>query len=42
MVRENDKPAIRLYEKNGFVIEGLHRNAVCIRKACLPLRLCRS
>lgn len=29
-VRENNKPAIALYEKFGFVIEGIHRNAVCI------------
>lgn len=29
-VRENNKPAIALYEKLGFQVEGLHRNAVCI------------
>ncbi len=29
-VRENNKPAISLYEKLGFVVEGLHRNAVRI------------
>jgi len=29
-VRENNKPAIALYEKIGFVREGLHRNAVRI------------
>lgn len=29
-VREKNKPAIRLYEKLGFVVEGLHRNAVRI------------
>ncbi|KTC85433.1 MULTISPECIES: GNAT family N-acetyltransferase [Legionella] len=29
-VRENNKSAIALYEKVGFVVEGLHRNAVCI------------
>lgn len=29
-VRENNKPAIALYEKIGFVMEGLHRNAVRI------------
>lgn len=29
-VRENNKLAIKLYEKFGFVVEGIHRNAVCI------------
>jgi ribosomal protein S18 acetylase RimI-like enzyme len=29
-VRENNKSAISLYTKHGFVIEGLHRNAVRI------------
>lgn len=29
-VRENNKLAINLYEKFGFVVEGIHRNAVCI------------
>lgn len=29
-VRENNKPAISLYEKFGFFIEGIQRNAVCI------------
>jgi ribosomal protein S18 acetylase RimI-like enzyme len=29
-VRENNKPAISLYKKHGFVVEGLHRNAVRI------------
>lgn len=29
-VRENNKPAIALYEKFCFVVEGLHRNAVLI------------
>lgn len=29
-VRENNKPAIALYEKFGFIVEGIHRNAVCI------------
>ncbi|RDI47003.1 GNAT family N-acetyltransferase [Aquicella lusitana] len=29
-VREHNKPAIALYEKLGFKMEGLHRNAVCI------------
>jgi ribosomal protein S18 acetylase RimI-like enzyme len=29
-VRENNKRAIALYEKEGFLIEGLHRNAVRI------------
>ncbi len=29
-VRENNKRAIALYEKQGFLIEGLHRNAVRI------------
>jgi len=29
-VREHNIPAIRLYEKKGFVIEGIHRNAVRI------------
>ena len=29
-VREHNKPAIALYEKLGFRIEGLHHNAVCI------------
>jgi len=29
-VRENNKSAIALYEKFGFVTEGVHRNAVCI------------
>ena len=29
-VRENNKPAIALYEKFGFVAEGIHRNGVCI------------
>jgi ribosomal protein S18 acetylase RimI-like enzyme len=29
-VREHNKPAIALYEKLGFQVEGLHRNAVCI------------
>lgn len=29
-VREKNKPAIALYEKLGFKIEGFHKNAVCI------------
>lgn len=29
-VREHNKPAIALYEKLGFTVEGLHRNAVRI------------
>lgn len=29
-VREQNKPAIALYEKHGFVIEGVHKNGVCI------------
>jgi ribosomal protein S18 acetylase RimI-like enzyme len=29
-VRENNKPAIALYKKFGFLEEGLHVNAVCI------------
>ncbi|HSW92996.1 MAG TPA: GNAT family N-acetyltransferase [Gammaproteobacteria bacterium] len=29
-VREHNKPAIALYEKLGFQVEGLHRNSVCI------------
>ena len=29
-VRENNKAAIALYEKFGFVAEGVHQNAVCI------------
>lgn len=29
-VREHNKPAIALYEKLGFRVEGLHRNAVLI------------
>lgn len=29
-VRENNKPAIALYEKFGFVAEGVHKNGVCI------------
>ncbi|MBA2652257.1 MAG: GNAT family N-acetyltransferase [Tatlockia sp.] len=29
-VRENNKPAIALYEKFGFEIEGIHKNGVCI------------
>ncbi len=29
-VRENNKPAIALYEKFGFVTEGVHKNGVCI------------
>lgn len=29
-VRENNKPAIALYKNVGFVVEGLHRNAICI------------
>jgi RimJ/RimL family protein N-acetyltransferase len=29
-VREYNKPAIALYEKLGFKVEGLHQNAVCI------------
>jgi RimJ/RimL family protein N-acetyltransferase len=29
-VRENNKRAIALYEKEGFLLEGLHRNAVRI------------
>jgi ribosomal protein S18 acetylase RimI-like enzyme len=29
-VREHNRPAIALYEKLGFQVEGLHRNAVCI------------
>lgn len=29
-VRENNKPAITLYKKFGFVVEGLHKNAVRI------------
>ena len=29
-VRENNKPAIALYEKFGFVAEGIHRNGICI------------
>lgn len=29
-VRENNKPAIALYEKFGFITEGIHKNAVCI------------
>ena len=29
-VREKNKPAISLYEKLGFVVEGLHRNSVRI------------
>jgi ribosomal protein S18 acetylase RimI-like enzyme len=29
-VRENNKPARALYEKYGFVIEGIHKNAVRI------------
>ncbi len=31
-VRENNKRAIVLYEKLGFVVEGLHRNAVRVDK----------
>lgn len=31
IVREKNKPAITLYKKLGFVVEGLHRNAVRIR-----------
>jgi ribosomal protein S18 acetylase RimI-like enzyme len=29
-VREKNKPAIALYKKFGFEIEGIHKNAVCI------------
>lgn len=29
-VRENNRLAINLYEKFGFVAEGIHRNGVCI------------
>lgn len=29
-VREKNKPAIKLYEKFGFVVEGVHKNGVCI------------
>ncbi len=29
-VRENNQSAISLYEKFGFVAEGIHKNAVCI------------
>lgn len=29
-VRENNKPAIALYEKFGFIVEGFHKNAVYI------------
>ena len=29
-VREHNKPAISLYQKFGFEIEGIHKNAVCI------------
>lgn len=29
-VRENNKPAIALYEKMGFEKEGIHKNGVCI------------
>lgn len=29
-VREKNKPAIALYKKFGFEIEGVHKNAVCI------------
>lgn len=29
-VREHNKPAIALYEKYGFVVEGVHKNGVCI------------
>lgn len=29
-VREKNKSAISLYEQFGFVVEGIHRNAVCI------------
>ncbi|MBA3660945.1 MAG: GNAT family N-acetyltransferase [Gammaproteobacteria bacterium] len=31
-VRENNVRAIKLYKKLGFVVEGLHRNALCIGK----------
>lgn len=29
-VRENNEPAIALYKKFGFVIEGIHKKGVCI------------
>ena len=31
-VRENNKPAIALYEKFGFITEGIHKNGVCINE----------
>jgi RimJ/RimL family protein N-acetyltransferase len=29
-VREKNEPAIALYKKFGFEIEGIHKNVVCI------------
>ena len=29
-VREHNRGAIHLYEQLGFVIEGIHKNGVCI------------
>ena len=31
-MRENNKPAIALYEKFGFITEGIHKNGVCINE----------